>query len=714
MGRLAQHSRHGALSSWRRLWSGIAATLLAALALSPAHAQTFTADWTNLNIGSIEGVPSGSSVNAGPRTVTITHSQITNGGPFTNFYGTEMLNYWNGNMGGQTGTLLYSMDNDTFDPNDRFQTIYTFDANVTNLTFFVSHIDRANSPRHDGVTVEYDTGNGTWQNIRSNAALFTRGAVVGNATLSGVQGFHGTGSAGAPSSATGNLNVNFGAVSVRRVRIVYHFGQNEAGNPEGNVQYMGLSDFTFQAAGTAASDLSLSKTVSNANPASGAAISYTLNLTNAGPQADSNVQVEDILPSGFNFTSASGFGNYAEGSGIWTVPTIASGQTRTITLNGTVSAPPGVTITNYAQVRSQTSFDTDSSPGNASNDEDDDDTATFTVQGSRTAGTPPNFGSLCPAVNQILFDWDTVSWTPGSRNNSYPVAGVGTINWQVTSNGTFLNDPAFGGASPALANANNGGFAGTQLSLHQFLDFANRSQVATTVLTLPTAVPAVQFTVFDVDFAADDFADKLTVTGSFNGASVNPTLTNGTANYVVGNTVIGDQGSGGTSGAGNVVVTFSSPVDTITITYGNASTAPPNPDGQAIAIHDVNLCRPAAQLNITKISQVVEDPVNNTEDPKSIPGATVRYCILISNPGSATVTAVNATDNLPAQVTYVLGSMQSGASCGATNTAEDDDATGGDESDPFGASFAGTTVTATAATLNPTQSYALSFRVTVD
>ena len=220
-----------------------------------ASAQTFTADWTNLGVGSIQGVSSGSSVTAGPRTVTITHSQITDGGPFTNFYGTEMINYYSGQIGSQTGTLLYSIDNDTFDPDDRFQSIFTFDAGVTNLAFALAHVDSGTSPRSDGVTIEYDTGTGAWQNIRNIPAVYSLGAVVGNATLSGVQGFVGTGSAGGLSSTTGNINVNFGAISIERVRITYHFGQNQTGNPAGNVQYIGLSDFTFQAAGTLISDL---------------------------------------------------------------------------------------------------------------------------------------------------------------------------------------------------------------------------------------------------------------------------------------------------------------------------------------------------------------------------------------------------------------------------------------------------------------------------
>ncbi len=42
-----------------------------------------------------------------------------------------------------------------------------------------------------------------------------------------------------------------------------------------------------------------------------------------------------------------------------------------------------------------------------------------------------------------------------------------------------------------------------------------------------------------------------------------------------------------------------------------------------------------ANMTITKTSVVVEDPVNNTTNPKRIPGAKVRYCFTVENSGNA-------------------------------------------------------------------------------
>lgn len=453
-------------------------------------------------------------------------------------------------------------------------------------------------------------------------------------------------------------------------------------------------------------DLSLTKTVSTGTPAAGASITYTLNLTNASssPSTATGVTARDLLPAGVSYTSHSGFGTYSAATGVWTVGSVAPGQTRTLTIQATVTAMASATVVNTAEITASSVGDIDSTTNNGSTDEDDYASASFTVQGTRVAGSPPTLS--CPA-GSTLFDWDGRTWTSGSLNNSYALTNIGTIGFAVSSPGTWT-------ASPALNNSNNGGIAGSQTSLYQSLDFATRDETATTVITLPTAVPGVQFRVFDVDFAANDFADRLTVTGSFNGSPVTPTLTNGLANYVVGNTAIGDTGSGATSGDGNVVVTFSSPVDTITIVYGNHTTAPANPDGQAISIWDITFCNPVAVLGVTKLSTLISDPTNGTVNPRAIPGALMEYCILVQNPGSGTATNVVGTDAIPGNLTYVAGSLLSGTSCAGATTVEDDDAAGADETDPFGASITGTILTARATTLGPSASFAIKFRTTVN
>lgn len=455
-------------------------------------------------------------------------------------------------------------------------------------------------------------------------------------------------------------------------------------------------------------DLSLIKTFGATSTNTG---KYTLSVTNASAStlSASGVTVSDALPSGVTLTGTSGTGTYS--GGIWTLGTaIAPGQILSIELNVSVTATSG-TITNIAQIRSSSAVDIDSTPNNGVASEDDYASVSFTA-GARLPGYVPPLTSVCSIANQVLFSWASpATWSPsGSFSQTYSVTGIGNVAFAVTPppNG-FVN------GTPAITTDNSGGGpAGTQ-ALYFYMNNGNETHISSTRFTLPTAVPGLQFKIFDIDYAANQFTDQVTVTGTYNGATVLPTLSNNTANYVSGNSVIGDGGSGATDPYGNVVVTFTSPVDSVTVTYGNHLPTTPTASGnQAMSIHDITFCRPTTTLSVTKISSIISDPVNGSTNPKRIPDAIVQYCILVSNSGAASASSVVATDNLTGPFTYAPGSMRSGSNCGSATTVEDDNATGTDESDPSGGYFAGSTITATAATLAPASSFALIFRVTLD
>src|SRR5262249_58754 len=73
-------------------------------------------------------------------------------------------------------------------------------------------------------------------------------------------------------------------------------------------------------------DLQVRKTVDDAHPNVGDLITFTVTLTNAGPDAATNVEVADLLPGGLFFVSASVTqGNYDGVSGLWEAGDIASG-----------------------------------------------------------------------------------------------------------------------------------------------------------------------------------------------------------------------------------------------------------------------------------------------------------------------------------------------------------------------------------------------------
>ena len=106
-------------------------------------------------------------------------------------------------------------------------------------------------------------------------------------------------------------------------------------------------------------DLSLTKTVNDNAPNVGENVTFTLTVTNNGPDATNNIQVRDILPAELDFVSSTASqGSYNSGSGIWAVGTLANGSSAT--LNIVVSANTAGVITNQAEIINADRIDPDS------------------------------------------------------------------------------------------------------------------------------------------------------------------------------------------------------------------------------------------------------------------------------------------------------------------------------------------------------------------
>ncbi|RAJ31875.1 DUF7507 domain-containing protein [Pedobacter cryoconitis] len=101
-------------------------------------------------------------------------------------------------------------------------------------------------------------------------------------------------------------------------------------------------------------DLGVSKTASPATAVTGQALTYTITLTNSGPStlvASDVINVLDNLPTGFTAsTYTAGMGNYTSTNGNWTGLTLASGQSITLTIAGTVAANATGSLNNTVSV----------------------------------------------------------------------------------------------------------------------------------------------------------------------------------------------------------------------------------------------------------------------------------------------------------------------------------------------------------------------------
>ncbi len=117
-------------------------------------------------------------------------------------------------------------------------------------------------------------------------------------------------------------------------------------------------------------DLSLAKIVNNGTPNVGSNVTFTVTVSNAGPNTASGVTVGDLLPGGYSYVSSTpSQGSYVSGTGVWTVGTIASGSSANIQITATVLASG--TYTNTAQVTASDQTDPDSTPNNSNPAEDD-------------------------------------------------------------------------------------------------------------------------------------------------------------------------------------------------------------------------------------------------------------------------------------------------------------------------------------------------------
>jgi uncharacterized repeat protein (TIGR01451 family) len=103
--------------------------------------------------------------------------------------------------------------------------------------------------------------------------------------------------------------------------------------------------------GSVYADMSITKTVDNSNPATGATIHYTLTAKDTGQNATFGVVADDVLPAGLTFVSATtSLGSYDSSTGVWTIGALGAGQAVTLTITATVTASGGTAITNTATV----------------------------------------------------------------------------------------------------------------------------------------------------------------------------------------------------------------------------------------------------------------------------------------------------------------------------------------------------------------------------
>ena len=199
-------------------------------------------------------------------------------------------------------------------------------------------------------------------------------------------------------------------------------------------------------------DLSLIKVVDNETPDIGDVVTFTITVTNDGPQDATGVGVEDVVPNGYsNIANISNDGVASANVINWDDISLAVGESIDLTFTATVNAPgTGISYVNIAEIDEADQYDEDSTPGNGADtnpgngigsedpdgtqdpsDEDDGDDAgvmppcllsvEFDPTSCQDNGTPTNpnddFFEIIATVSGLNASG---SWTAvDSRGNSY-------------------------------------------------------------------------------------------------------------------------------------------------------------------------------------------------------------------------------------------------------------------------------------------------------
>jgi uncharacterized repeat protein (TIGR01451 family) len=103
-----------------------------------------------------------------------------------------------------------------------------------------------------------------------------------------------------------------------------------------NTNNSSSADLAVNCASTPEVDISLTKTASPTNVVSGDTVTYTLTVSNAGPDTATGIEVTDQLPAGVTYISDTpSQGSYNNSNGIWAVGDLANGASATLMIEVT-------------------------------------------------------------------------------------------------------------------------------------------------------------------------------------------------------------------------------------------------------------------------------------------------------------------------------------------------------------------------------------------
>jgi uncharacterized repeat protein (TIGR01451 family) len=435
-------------------------------------------------------------------------------------------------------------------------------------------------------------------------------------------------------------------------------------------------------------DLSLTKDASDDTPDVGSDVVFTITVANAGPSEATGITVTDQLPSGYTFVTSAGDGSYDEGSGLWTVGSVAGGGSASLDITATVNATGD--YANFAEVTTSNADDPTSSPGNGPHNEDDEATETTTPTKVADLSLSKSVDDPTPGVgSDVVFTIGVANAGPSDASGVTVADHFPTGYTFVSSAGDGSYDAGSGlwtvgglaaGASATLTITANvkpiGGY--TNFAQVTFLNEADpdstpnngpkgeddEAEVLTTPIPDPVADLSLSKTVDDpvpdvgsevvftilVANAGPVDATRVVVTDQLpSGYSFVASAGDGSYQHISGVWTIGRIASGGSASltltaSVNPTGDYANFAEVTSLNEADPNSTPGNgPSGEDDEATASTTPNPIADLSLTK----------SVDEQSPDVGSDVVFTIGIANAGPSNATGVTVEDQLPSGYTFV-------------------------------------------------------------